>query len=696
MRSLAVAILTANTAPSGPLDQITVGTVVDKAQGIVMKAAHDAGVQTVVMGGKFGDNFKQNVQTAGINAIADQVVDAIGKRYHASEEANAIEAAHPDLATYDPELAAKLKAVPRMNPFVHLGAHAVTGAGTAALKGEDPGLGAVGAALGELGGMAYDKMARQNLAPGEAVNKETGVNVAKFVAGTAAVLVTGGQKDVSIAIDTGGRAAEFNTLAGQEKIKEWNEEQEKEKEKLARRLVRQGIVSQEAMDQAYDSLTLVDLEEIRADHRRSVSKDTKGLGEMSYDAHKEGRQAQFDVLRGDFQLAKITKATSTLTTDLSPLGMVYGGIQLFEQYSAYKQSSQAEEKPPTSPPLQKLLPKTPYDVDPSEPFQSKEHARNANKLMSAINPHSPTQFEYAAAYSGQIKNPEEFRNLAPGAEYFKIAGDIKDRLSAKWGGKTRNATQKLALDVTGNPHVAVTAGFGGALALDLVADPLNVVPAAKAPKYLMKAGKSALRAGQASKGASTFTDAVAAAKNGSGLMDRGASVVSKAQVSVKPAAIGTSEKAVAKDMSPRVKPKGPSGVDVKKGEQPWVVSPGQEYKYKVIGKGQDTGTKGHSYASRKEAIKQAKREDVEVVLMDLGYNRFVKPTLGRGIYSNRRPDVLYRTTDKRLHSVEVPSRTDKDWLLRFRNEETMGKLPEWMQGTVDVVPIKVKTPKVGD
>jgi hypothetical protein len=82
-----------------------------------------------------------------------------------------------------------------------------------------------------------------------------------------------------------------------------------------------------------------------------------------------------------------------------------------------------------------------------------------------------------------------------------------------------------------------------------------VVPAAKAPKYLMKAGKSALRAGQASKGASGFTDAVAVAKQGSGLMDRGASVASKAQAGAKPAAIGASEKAVAKEIDLRVKPK---------------------------------------------------------------------------------------------------------------------------------------------
>ena len=579
---------------------------------------------------------------------------------------------------------------------------ALTGAGTAALKGESKELGALGSALGEFGGIVYKKIASENLAPGEPLNKETGVNVAKFVAGTAAVLVTGGQKDVSIAIDTGGRAAEFNTLSGQERIKEWNEEQEKEKEKLARRLVKQGIVSQEVMDQAYDSLTLVDLEEIRADHRRAVSKDTKGLGEMSYDAHKEGRQAQFDVLRGDLQLEKITKATSTLATDLSPLGMIYGGIQLFEQYSAYKQSTQTEEKPLTSTLPQKWSPlRSQYDVDPSEPFQSKEHARNANKLMSAINPHSPAQFEYAAAYSGHIKNPEDFRNLAPGAEYFKIVGDIKDRVSAKWGGKTRNASQKLALYVTGNPHVASTAGFGGAVALDLVADPMNAIPAGKGAKYLAQGTKAI--SGMGRKAVLNGADIIAAAKNGTNLSGRtaaiaesGKAVAQTAAHQAEQAAVHQTQKSLARDIDLRVKPKGPDGVDVKKGEQPWVVRPGQEYKNKIFNNAQKTGTEGHSFASRKEAIKQAKREDVEVVLMDLGYNRFVKPTLGRGIYSNRRPDVLYRTTDKRLHAVEVLSKSDKNPLLELRNYEALNKLPEWMQGTVDVVPIKVKPPKVGD
>ncbi|MBP9693379.1 MAG: AHH domain-containing protein [Alphaproteobacteria bacterium] len=381
--------------------------------------------------------------------------------------------------------------------------------------------------------------------------------------------------NVSIAIDTGGRAAEFNTLSGQERIKEWNEEQEKEKEKLARRLVKQGIVSQEIMDQAYDSLTLVDLEEIRADHRRAVSKDTKGLGEMSYDAHKEGRQAQFDVLRGDFQLAKVTKATSTLTTDLSPLGMVYGGIQLFEQYSAYKQLTQAEEKPSTPTPPQKWSPiRSPYDVGPSEPFQSKEHARNANKLMSAINPHSPTQFEYAAAYSGQIKNPDDFRNLAPGAEYFKIAGDIKDRLSAKWGGKTRNATQKLALNVTGNPHVAVTAGFGGALALELVADPLNAAggagKVAQAGKAVIKGASGARAISRAAQGSAGFADAVAAAKQGASLSARTAANVTAGKAvtqtvahQAEQAAVHQAEKSVARDIDLRVKPEIKRGKDGK-------------------------------------------------------------------------------------------------------------------------------------
>lgn len=81
--------------------------------------------------------------------------------------------------------------------------------------------------------------------------------------------------------------------------------------------------------------------------------------------------------------------------------------------------------------------------------------------------------------------------------------------------------------------------------------------------------------------------------------------------------------------------------------------------------------------------------------MDVGYNRFVKPTLGKGIYSNRRPDVLFRTKDGRLHAREIPSKSDKNPILESRNDEAMRKLPEQMRGTVEVVPIKITPPKTG-
>ncbi len=97
-------------------------------------------------------------------------------------------------------------------------------------------------------------------------------------------------------------------------------------------------------------------------------------------------------------------------------------------------------------------------------------------------------------------------------------------MSAKWGGKTRNATQKLALNVTGNPHVAVTAGFGGALALELVADPLNAAggagKVAQAGKAVIKGTSGARAISRAAQGGTAFADAVAAAKQGASLSAR--------------------------------------------------------------------------------------------------------------------------------------------------------------------------------
>jgi hypothetical protein len=143
-----------------------------------------------------------------------------------------------------------------------------------------------------------------------------------------------------------------------------------------------------------------------------------------------------------------------------------------------------------------------------------------------------------------------------------------------------------------------------------------------------------------------------------------------------------------KNIDLRVKPKGPGGVDVKKGEQPWVVQEGQEWKNKIIGKAQKTGTEGHSFASYREAIKQAKKEEVEAVLMNRGYNRLVEPEFGFKISPNRRPDVLVKTKDGKIHAYEVPSKSDKIPDLQSRNNKAMSELPKTNQGRVRTIDIK--------
>jgi transposase len=119
-------------------------------------------------------------------------------------------------------------------------------------------------------------------------------------------------------------------------------------------------------------------------------------------------------------------------------------------------------------------------------------------------------------------------------------------------------------------------------------------------------------------------------------------------------------------------------VRVKKGEQPWVIRQGQEYKSKIIGRGQKTGTDGHSSASTRAAIKAAKRGDVEVVTLDRGVNRLLPE--GSKVKPNTRPDTAYRTTDRKIHQLETPSKTDDPQKLMQRMEGTKESFPQEMRG----------------
>jgi len=121
------------------------------------------------------------------------------------------------------------------------------------------------------------------------------------------------------------------------------------------------------------------------------------------------------------------------------------------------------------------------------------------------------------------------------------------------------------------------------------------------------------------------------------------------------------------------------GVKVKKGEQPWTVRPGQEYKNKIIGTGQKTQTDGHAQESYRQALEIAKRNDVEALMLNRGMNRMLPS--GSKIKPNTRPDITYKTGDGKIHQVEVPSRSDRPVDLMQRMKRTNEQLPQEMQGT---------------
>ncbi len=109
-----------------------------------------------------------------------------------------------------------------------------------------------------------------------------------------------------------------------------------------------------------------------------------------------------------------------------------------------------------------------------------------------------------------------------------------------------------------------------------------------------------------------------------------------------------------------------------------------EWKGKIIGKAQKTGTDGHRVRSYKEAIKAAKDPKVEKVFLDKGYNKAAGLKPGT-IKPNRRPDATVVKKDGKVNSIEVQSKTDNPDVLLKRNQEAMDKLPAERQGSVKVV-----------
>lgn len=94
----------------------------------------------------------------------------------------------------------------------------------------------------------------------------------------------------------------------------------------------------------------------------------------------------------------------------------------------------------------------------------------------------------------------------------------------------------------------------------------------------------------------------------------------------------------------------------------------KSWKDKISGTAQKTGTDGHQFRTYREAIKEAKKPNVESVHLDHGYNRGLDLD-PKTISPNRRPDVLSVYDDKSVARIEVKSKTDDVNVLRNRNAE---------------------------
>jgi len=112
----------------------------------------------------------------------------------------------------------------------------------------------------------------------------------------------------------------------------------------------------------------------------------------------------------------------------------------------------------------------------------------------------------------------------------------------------------------------------------------------------------------------------------------------------------------------------------------WPQKEGKEWRDKIVGKAQKTGTDGHAFRSNREAVKAAKNEDVEKVYLNRGY----KKATGHPIDPNRRPDVTVVKKSGKVDAIEVPSKTDKLKELKLRNEKAMKQLPPEKRGEVKI------------
>ncbi|MBP9693377.1 MAG: DUF637 domain-containing protein [Alphaproteobacteria bacterium] len=498
MKSFAMTALTAGAVHgvSGALNvPASTTSVAARAQNVAIHRGVNVAVSTTIGGENLKDSLKSNAIGGIVDFGAGLAAQKIGEAYHASEEAEAFKAEHPDLAYMADD-------VPYMSPAEHLLSHGIVGGMGGLALGQNPLIHAATAVGGELTASAYKELA------GDVDSKEQGIALARFASSVIALTLNGDVKDISGAIETGGRAAENNTYLGQKEMEKW----EKKRQKKARQLVERGIVTQEEMDANYDSLSIADMAKIKAYHRQYVSADVKGYGGdlfiQGVQAYQDREQAQQAFRDGDRRPEIRLKS-----------GYIFNAEMNYEVF--VPRSSVTEDvKPQPEAPLQQMRVasvKGERDVDPSSPFQWSELKRDAHKLYG--NSGLDAKYDYTRVLSGNLQNPEDYRNLAPFASDLKKLKDRTGSLMHKWGAGTKFYSQKLAM-TTGNERLSVDAGHLGEFVVDPMLAAGGLLKGAKLTKGAIQGVSTTKKLIQSSKGAEAVSDVVSAANKGTKITER--------------------------------------------------------------------------------------------------------------------------------------------------------------------------------
>ena len=534
MKSLAMTAVTAGLTHgiTGGLDiPDSTSSMTARMQNVAIQRGVNVAVSTTIGGENFRDSLKSNAIGGAIDFGAGLAAQKIGEAYHASEEAEAFKAEHPDLAYM-------VEDVRYMSPVEHLVAHGLVGAGTGFALGQNPLIHAATAVGGELTASAYKELA------GDVDSKEQGIALARFASSAIALTLNGDVKDISGAIETGGRAAENNSYADQKVM----EERDRIKREVAKKIIEEGLMSQEEMELNYYNLSLGELAEIVLKNKGIQ----RGTEPTYFDGYQDIGESWLVEKYSEMQKAReyYEAGNRDDKTVIKTMGIdaIDGSVDLAK--AAYKICKDYKQEHLAETAIYRARNDNLW-IDPRSGFGFADLKRFW--YQDSIDRDNDLYLVRAT----KMERPEDFRNLAHGSVRGVIEKDIAEISGAFSQYGARRVGEKIGSAVSNDKKIQIDTGRTFEAVPELVSI-LMTGGTAGAAKVANGVGKGASAIARFTKGGTGFADAVAAAKNGSGLMDRGASVVSKTQVSSKSAAITVTEKSLARDIDLRVKPKSES------------------------------------------------------------------------------------------------------------------------------------------